>query len=275
MVRAAAPGWGGCPHHVAAGGSLTAVRTWGIDWSTSAKNTAAVCTSWSGTGKASITRVEPTLGRTAAVKLIVGAVEAGEWVAVDVPFGWPTQFVEMVTQHQARRPIKPPPAAATSDAWRTDQLAIRATDRRVMAETKDRGKRIRPLSVAFDKLGATALSWAVVEEDLRSYGVQIDRSGMSGQVVETYPKAARVMWHGAAPPDPAEFLTRLDWLDQGAFAAQLSGPGNHVFDALVCSLVARARATDTTTAPAGEEILAAEREGWIHLPLNPVHELTG
>lgn len=240
------------------------MRTWGIDWSTSAANTAAVCTSWADDGTASIVEVVSGLERARAVELILAAVSADEWVAVDVPFGWPAPFVEVVSRYHDRKPIGAPAGSSEGDRWRKRCLALRATDRHVIEALG-----VRPLSVAFDRLGATALSWAVVESDLAEHGVAVDRTGRTGRIIETYPKAARVAWNGGVET----VLDGSGWLNHGEFTDELPGPGNHVVDALVCSLVARARALGTTGLPQSDDAVAATTEGWIHLPQGDLADL--
>jgi len=52
----------------------------------------------------------------------------------------------------------------------------------------------RPLPAAFQMLGATAAMWSLIEADLAERGVAVDRSGMTGTVCETYPRAALNAW---------------------------------------------------------------------------------
>jgi hypothetical protein len=55
---------------------------------------------------------------------------------------------------------------------------------------------------------------------------------------------------------------------------ELAGSDHNCLDALVCSLVARAAALGLTQPPEpGEEADRATREGWIHLPTNPLSHL--
>jgi hypothetical protein len=55
---------------------------------------------------------------------------------------------------------------------------------------------------------------------------------------------------------------------------ELAGADHNCFDALVASLVARAAAMGLTEPPESEEERErAAREGWIHVPTNPLPHL--
>jgi hypothetical protein len=141
-------------------------------------------------------------------------------------------------------------------------MRLRLTDRRV-AEVTGR----TPLSVAFDKLGATAARWAHLADALAADGRSIDRTG-AGLVAEVYPAAARRQWQLSPSRSVAELQTALPPLrfadPSGAFAYERN---EHAFDALVAALVARAVALNLTELPRPSELSIAAAEGWIHLPL--------
>ena len=53
----------------------------------------------------------------------------------------------------------------------------------------------------------------------------------------------------------------------------LAESDHNSFDALVCSLVARSSALGLTAGPPAELADRAVREGWIHIPTNPLSDL--
>jgi predicted nuclease with RNAse H fold len=117
--------------------------------------------------------------------------------------------------------------------------------------------------VAFNLLGATAASWAVVEADLMRRGVRVDRSGLVGPVIETYPAAVvQTLGH-----ENAEGLVDAvaSEIDLAPFAGVVRG-NDHVRDALVAAVAARARQTEQSSLPDDELIHLARVEGWIHVP---------
>ncbi len=92
----------------------------------------------------------------------------------------------------------------------------------------------------------------------------VDRAG-AGLVCEVYPAASRVAWGlPAKVRDLDGLLQQLPLAVPPAHQAQLAS--EHVFDALIAALTARAVAQCATDQiPTEDQDLAAE-EGWIHLP---------
>ena len=116
--------------------------------------------------------------------------------------------------------------------------------------------------------------WALIEADLAERGVAVDRSGMTGTVCETYPRAALNAWGWAKNGKlTLEDLCRLfpflrvprDFT--GSFASY------DVCDALVCAVVARARQQGRTLCPPELDADLAREEGWIHVTLDQPHQL--
>lgn len=160
--------------------------TWGLDVSTNKGKTAAVALDWSTPGEARVVEVRRPLHATDIAPLISDNRES-RW-AVDVPFGWPDLFVALMTdRHERPLPAEAMPPAADWEKWRTRQVAQRRTDRFL---TDDPRIKTRPLPASFQLLGATAAMWVLVEAELVSLGVRIDRAGLEGTVCETYPSAA-------------------------------------------------------------------------------------
>jgi hypothetical protein len=240
--------------------------------STDPRKTAAVAITWH-SDQARITDIRHPLRLVDIAHLIVGT--PGTRWAVDVPFGWPDRFVDlMLTRHTACLPATAIPADAEWETWRTKQVAQRRTDTFLTAHPDIK---TRPLPASFQLLGATAAAWTLIDARLADRGVRIDRAGLDGRVIETYPAAALKAW--------ATGVTgKVDWARlQGLFeflvsddeiASKLSS--DDVCDAVICALVARARDLGLTQLPAdGEELEAARREGWIHVHLGDPRRLLG
>ncbi len=192
-------------------------------------------------------------------------------VGIDCPFGWPEAFVRMVADHTSRTLRTP---ADRSDGWRREYV-LRETDRHVHATTG-----LRPLSVAADYIGHVAIRLAALISELDP---TIDSSlDGSGAIAETYPAAALRTWglphrgyKGAANQVARDaivdgLLASAPWLDLGAHAPAVRG-SDHVLDAVLCALVARARQRGFTEPPT--DIGLARREGWIHVPTRPLADL--
>ncbi len=112
---------------------------------------------------------------------------------------------------------------------------------------------------------------------LLAAGVPVDRSGVTGRVIEAYPAAALRAWGLASSKYKGrknaeacrllagEFTGRCGPLSAAA-AACLEGCDDDGLDAFVCAVVARAAMAGSTTAPSAEQLDVARREGWIHVP---------
>ncbi len=174
-------------------------------------------------------------------------------VGIDCPLGWPRPFVDFVGAHAANRPLP------TTELG-TQSLRLRATDIAVMQRRLGRP----PLSVSTNMLGVTALRAARLLAELRERGMPVDRAGR-GTVCEVYPAASRSAWGLTRVRDLTELLSRLPLaVVPPAERAQLDN--EHIFDALVAALTARAVDVGATDPPPpGQADLAAE-EGWIHVP---------
>jgi len=123
---------------------------------------------------------------------LLAETRAAELIGIDCAFGWPVDFVDFVARQASG-------ARLTSDdtgdlAWRR-RLAHRETDRVVTERTG-----ARPLSVATDRLGMTALRCAVLLDRLAGDGRVVDRAGEHpSAVVEVYPAMALRVWGLARP----------------------------------------------------------------------------
>lgn len=239
--------------------------TWGLDVSTDKNKTAAVALDWSTPGEARVVEVHRPL-RAVDIAPFISMHRDSRW-AVDVPFGWPDLFVElMADRHTAPLPADAMPAAADWEKWRTRQVAQRLTDRFL---TDDPRIKTRPLPASFQLLGATAAMWVLVEAQLVSLGVQVDRAGLEGTVCETYPSAALAAWgFGKAKQTWPELQANFPFLTADKkLHSQFAS--DDVCDAVVCALVARARDLDGTIGPPDDQVAAGRREGWIHVSCEP------
>lgn len=235
------------------------VRTWGLDLSTDPKSTGLVSIDWRSTPAAATVHLRDYRSRKTIAQTIARSVSRGDWWAVDVPFGWPQDFADYLQAHR-QGPVALPRASGRRQPWAG--LADRRTD--VVARERTG---LGGFNVSFDKLGATAAAWSVIEHALaEDHGPEMDRSGVSGSIVETWPAAAWRIWE-VVP------LGRLDW--EGVLlslhgrvidAAIGQSRTAHDRDALVCALVAFARANGWTEPIPADLVEAATREGWIHLP---------
>jgi predicted nuclease with RNAse H fold len=248
------------------------VRTLGIDLAAQPANTSVCAVDWS---RKVPMALEVRSGL--ADEELLDAISFADKVGIDAPFGWPDEFVEAVAAHRNRSDW--PGSGEDQDLYRF-QLSFRATDRRLI----EQGAR-RPLSVSTDLIGVVAMRCAYLLDRLAARGEPVDRAG-SGKVIEAYPAPALISWGISATGYKSRVgLTRLPELfsrleagvgriDMTAGQRDAVGSDHNCFDALVCSLVARAAGLELTQPPEpGEEADRATREGWIHVPTNPLAHL--
>ena len=203
--------------------------------------------------------------------------DRGVTVGIDVPLGWPKGFADAVGSYMAG-----PTGRWTDGPWdpRATYHRLRRTDLEVTEHGKCLGLSLHPMSVAADKLGAPAMkaAWMLSELARRDDAFTVDRSGVTGRVVEVYPTAAIRVWKlgfdhyrnrskGAARRALEQCRAALRC--QAGFRIDgLDGIGSeHELDALVCALVARAARCDLTCPPAADQVELAAVEGWIHVPI--------
>lgn len=248
------------------------VRTLGIDLAAQPANTSACALDW-GPGKPVVSELRSGLDDAELLDAIEGADKAG----IDAPFGWPDDFVEAITAHRNRAGW--PGSGEDQDVYRF-HLSFRATDRRLI----EHGAR-RPLSVSTDLIGVVAMRCAYLLDRLAARGEPVDRTG-SGKVIEAYPAPALTTWGLSAVGYKSrvgvaripELLSRLEealgGIQMTPQQREAAGSDHNCFDALVASLVARAAALGLTQPPeSDEERDRAAREGWIHVPTNPLPHL--
>lgn len=117
-------------------------------------------------------------------------------------------------------------------------------------------------------IGAAALRAARLLDGLR------DRSGVAGTVVEVYPAAARRAWGLGATRSVEEVAERVPIRFRTPEARAACAEVEHAFDALICALVARARTLGRTDPPPPPLRAIAAVEGWIHVPVGRLADLT-
>ncbi|MBA4608831.1 DUF429 domain-containing protein [Aeromicrobium sp. Marseille-Q0843] len=231
--------------------------TVGIDLAADAKKTALAEVKWS-EGKATVTRLDLGVDDGALLEEIRNSDGR---VGIDCPFGWPSDFKDLVAGH----PRSPVDTAALR--WR-GKYTHRATDHWVREEFG-----VQPLSVSADKLGHVAIRLSSLIARLEpAEDFPLDGSG---RIAEVYPAAALSVWDMAhrrykKPIGESVRATSLSQMedagiDLGEFR-ELAGRSDDAFDAVVCAVVARAVGTDLIDPPSKDYEPFAKTEGWIHVP---------
>ncbi|WP_089226332.1 DUF429 domain-containing protein [Actinacidiphila glaucinigra] len=178
------------------------MRTLGIDLAAGPRTTAAAVVDWPGDGTAAV--APPLLGCADDVLVdLLSGLGPEERAGVDCPFGWPIPFVEAVTAHTAGAPW---PGRGTGSAAHRATLRHRRTDILTHEELGGRW----PLSVAFDRLGATAARWAHLADELAAPAAVRWPATVPGGSPRCTPRrpagdgasAPNAPWRNSAPPRP-------------------------------------------------------------------------
>jgi predicted nuclease with RNAse H fold len=240
------------------------VRTIGVDLAAQARHTAVAVVDWDA-GAARLVDVEIPAGDDVVLRRSVGADKVG----IDCPLGWPEPFVEFLRAQRASAPESVP-------EWRA--LAYRRTDQHVRAVTG-----LTPLSVSTDRIGLTAMRAVRLLGRLAERGHDVRRDG-AGFIVEVYPAAGLKLWqlphnrykgranHAALGTLVDSLLGGAPWLELGDHE-RVCRLSDHVFDALVAALLARAAACGWAAEPEPQDHDTAVAEGWIALPTEPLTDL--
>jgi hypothetical protein len=262
-------------------------RVVGIDWATDPKNRALVMLDVSADfGTSRVTEVSQGVGDHVTVEACRNREHAV--AAIDIPFGWPREFVRFATVWRPTGGAHAPPEPET--------FRFRLTDRIVRKEARK-----EPLSVAADRIAMGARAWAVLVAT-NALGCRIDTVGTlraeAPTVIEVYPGAsARVLGEpiereapGERPSYKKSDVTRRRLVTHvaSAFAVDIiestdeivgKGEGSDRTDAFLAAITAAIYLADcqgTTLARTGwtirrpqapHEIEAAESEGWIYFPV--------
>ncbi|MFM2353458.1 MAG: hypothetical protein RLZZ608_864 [Actinomycetota bacterium] len=206
---------------------------------------------------------------------IVGTTRNVSLIGIDCAFGWPVDFVDFVARHAAGGELSGSDAGDL--AWRR-RLAHRETDRVVTERTG-----ARPLSVATDRLGMTALRCAVLLDRLAGDGRVVDRSGEHpSAVAEVYPAMALRVWGLSRPGYKqstdaraaliADLRRAAPWLELGDHEPLMRASAD-ALDAVLAALVALAHARGASIRPTPDQRERARVEGWISIPTVGLSEL--
>ncbi len=225
--------------------------TAGIDLAAQPAKTGAVLVDWS-TEPPTVVQASKNVADEEILTLLREVAAQQGRVGIDCPLGWPRAFVAFVAAHAANRSLP------TMEPG-TQSLRLRATD---LAVYRRIGR--PPLSVSTNMLGVTALRAARLLAELRDCGMAVDRTGR-GTVCEVYPFASRFAWRlPTGVRDLTGLLNRIHLAVAPPERARLDN--EHIFDALVAALTARAVAVGATDPPPPEQADLAAEEGWIHVP---------
>jgi predicted RNase H-like nuclease len=244
------------------------LTTLGIDLAAQAKETAACVIRWA-TGEATVDGLAAGLDDQALLTTIERHKPVK--IAIDAPFGWPQPFVAALTEY------------STGGRWPEEEtlgLRLRLTDRVVIAETRQ-----QPLSVSSDRIAVTAMRCARLLTRLRDLGLDVTRDG-SGAVAEVYPASALRQWgldprgyKGSKPEQSAKrgqlvikLTAEWPWLRLNDGVRRSLESSDHLFDALVCAVLARVVLSGESL-PIPEARGLAKAEGWIHLPKSSLSEV--
>ena len=231
--------------------------TVGIDLAAQPERTAACSLEWNSGG---VTAIDLTAGGVDDARMLE-LIGAADVAGLDVPLGWPDDFVAAMAAHHA---------LLTWPAAEARRLRMRLTDQRVHERT---GR--WPLSVSTDRIAIPAFRAARV---LSQLPFTFDRGG-GGRVVEVYPAGTLTIWGfdsrrykriaGAAARGLliAAFRERTErWLRLDATHWDTCCASDDAFDALIAALTARAAARGLIDRCAPAQAAVASREGWIALP---------
>jgi hypothetical protein len=245
----------------------------GIDFSAASKKTVGCEIDWSGRQIRFFQNVDESKIQSWAKD------DEHDVVSVDVPFGWPEPFLEVMSLHRDGR------AGPANDSYYeslSQKLRYRTTDEFVRRHARN------PLSVSTDRIGCSALRFALIQAGLERQGLPIDRAGLRGKFVEVYPAASLDIWW-EAPAKNKEYAGRVfAWLEE-QFEGRLTIPktpdlqqSDDAADALICALMARAvqlsrlsrndslvQRPDTYWSQYPGTEASIRREGWIWLPNEP------
>lgn len=250
--------------------------TVGVDLSVQPKKTGVAWIDWSPSEARVRDLVLDSGDEHAADELITQAVMEADKAGIDCPLGWPEKFIEFISAHHAGNVIVPAEVAGRD--WRRT-LAYRVTDKAVYDTTG-----LKPLSVAADRIGYTAMRCASLLAQLASKGQPVDRCG-TGVVVEVYPAVSLKQWglphHGFKGKGKAEPLSQVvdallaaaPWLMLGPYEDKCRR-FDDALDAVIAALTARAATKGLVTTPTTTQAATSSTEGWIAVPTCPLSALS-
>jgi hypothetical protein len=244
--------------------------TAGIDLAAQPVNTGICLVDWGAGAVAHVAVNDPAAGDLELVGMATGPGVAR--TGIDAPFGWPDDFVAAVRAHHDGEGWPDP---ADGDAARRLRLRLRRTDIAV-AEATGRW----PMSVSADRIAVAAMRCGRLQHLVAGAtgSAAVDRTGMTGLLAETYPAASLAAW-GLVPTGykgtSADAVARRSASLETVFArtrlvadehaVSSLRASDHLFDALLCAVIARAIVDGATVGPPPGDLEAARREGWIHV----------
>jgi len=198
-----------------------------------------------------------------------------DFVAIDVPFGWPKPFVEALIGYEISMAFVDP----------GQRYQLRETDlwvRDALPRHLSRSGGPNPLSVSTDRIGATAMVGTVLLHALADRGFSLlpSTGNRSRAAVEVYPAASLWVWHlphkGYKKKEGEHKrreilcgLKRLFDLRIRRCHERRLVAHDHCLDALIAALTAQQYANCNTFDPEGMEECTLKVEGWIRVPKGP------
>jgi predicted nuclease with RNAse H fold len=239
---------------------LVSMRTAGIDLSSQDKKTALCVISWAG-GLGNVEALQVGVSDADIIKTLLEVDKAG----IDVPLGWPLQFVRALESHVRQLGWPADYIHSNTEAYR-----YRRTDLHVWRTIGG----APPLSVSTDRIGITAMRAAALLSRMGSH-TALDGSGV---VIEVYPAAALRIWGfssskyktlenaGTRALLVEGFLTAAPWMRMSGGQIATCRDSDDAFDAVVSACVARCAQRGLVRPMPKEDVEAAKVEGWIALP---------
>jgi hypothetical protein len=240
------------------------MKTLGIDLASKPANTATCTIDWSGPKGAEVIHWTSAATDDQLIELIEDPLI--KKVGIDAPFGWPAGFVEALTRYR------------DNGEWSVDE----ALDLRY--RTTEKNLKRHCLSPSLDLLAWVTVRCAGLLDALaRKQEAAIDRTG-EGLTVEVYPAETLRRWDlgsgkgykqetSSGKKERTRLLKSLVASLDGALVvptefqrACKDRGGDHLLDALISALLARAMAMGRCDPIPPEAVTEASLEGWIRLP---------
>ena len=232
------------------------MHTLGVDLASDPATTALCVLEWQPSGAGRVVR----LGEGIDDELIVEGARTAVATAIDAPFGWPKDFAARIAGR-----------ARWDQQWTPEtkrNLRFRATDRET---AKVLGR--PPLSVSADRIAMAAMRCAGLLHRMNA-----PRWSSDSRIVECYPAVALKAWglrtsgykgkkkRDARASIAEQLIAYLDAFEIPETAQKAMVESDHILDAFVSSLVARAYAIGLVLPVSIGQAEVAEAEGWIQIP---------
>lgn len=244
----------------------------GIDLSSSVERTALIIVEWERDGA-----LVGAPSFALADAELVQRLRSVDWIGIEAPFGWPLKMAAAVYSYMDTGHWLDPDR---------DVFRYRRTESFVRRKAlEELGISFTPPSVSTSRIALTALRLASLREsEYRYFGFRFDLAG-ADRILEVHAPASMFFWgfprlayktSRRSGRREVECLTREEllgfleqstpWLRWAPGAREGCIESDDALDALVAALVARAASRGLTEAPPKQDLEAARREGWIHLP---------